>query len=269
MQRMAGGRRRGRTGRRAPRQLTFAVLAAGVLAFALLQSLVIPVLPTIQEELGATQADVTWVLTAYLLSASIFTPIVGRLGDMTGKKRMFVVALAALALGCLVAALATSLWVMIAARIIQGIGGGVLPLGVRDRPRRVRRGEGAGRGQVHSPSMAAAGTGVGLDPRRADRRPARSGLAVLAPADRPGGGGDRGALRRPGVAVPQRRAGSTGSRRCCCPAGWSRSCCRSAGRRSGAGARRSSWGCSPSPSSSRCCGWSSSPAPATRWWTCA
>src|SRR4051812_18354631 len=109
-------------GRRAPRQLTFAVLAAGVLAFALLQSLVIPVLPTIQAELGASQADVTWVLTAYLLSASICTPIVGRLGDMTGKKRMFVVALAALALGCLVAALATSLWVMIAARIIQGIG---------------------------------------------------------------------------------------------------------------------------------------------------
>ena len=59
-----GGGRRDRTGRRAPRQLTFAVLAAGVLSFALLQSLVIPVLPTIQEELGATQADVTWVLTA-------------------------------------------------------------------------------------------------------------------------------------------------------------------------------------------------------------
>src|SRR3954462_929571 len=122
-------------GRRAPRQLTFAVLAVGVLAFALLQSLVIPVLPTIQEQLGATQADVTWGLTAYLLSASIATPIVGRLGDMTGKKRMFVVALTARAVGCLVAALATDLWVMIVARIIQGIGGGVLPLGfgiVRD-----------------------------------------------------------------------------------------------------------------------------------------
>ena len=148
-------------GRRAPRQLTFVVLAAGVLAFALLQSLVIPVLPTIQEELGATQADVTWVLTAYLLSASIATPIVGRLGDMTGKKRMFVVALAVLALGCLVAALATSLWVMIAARIIQGIGGGVLPLGfgiVRDE-----FDEGRVPGAVSAlAAMAAAGTGVGL-----------------------------------------------------------------------------------------------------------
>jgi EmrB/QacA subfamily drug resistance transporter len=151
----------GTTGRRAPRQLTFAVLATGVMAFALLQSLVIPVLPTIQETLGATQADVTWVLTAYLLSASIFTPIVGRLGDMTGKKRMFVVALAALAIGCLLAALATSLGVMIAARIIQGIGGGVLPLGfgiVRDEfP------EDKVPGAISAlASMAAAGTGVGL-----------------------------------------------------------------------------------------------------------
>ncbi len=113
-----------RTGYRA----TFGVLAAGVLAFALLQSLVIPVLPTIQQALGTNQADVTWVLTAYLLSASIATPIVGRLGDSTGKKRMFVIALSALALGCLLAALATSLPVMIVARVIQGVGGGVLPL---------------------------------------------------------------------------------------------------------------------------------------------
>ena len=109
-------------------RVTFAVLAVGVAAFALLQSLVIPVLPTIQSSLGATQTDVTWVLTGYLLSASIFTPIMGRLGDMYGKKRFFVVALAALAAGSLLAALATALPVMVVARVIQGVGGGVLPL---------------------------------------------------------------------------------------------------------------------------------------------
>ncbi|MFD4366628.1 MFS transporter [Rhodococcus sp. NPDC058521] len=114
--------------RRAHHQVTFAVLTVGVGAYALLQSLVMPVLPTIQEGLGTTQTNVTWVLTAYLLSASIATPIMGRLGDMYGKKRLFVIALVALALGSLIAALATSLAVMIAARIIQGIGGGVLPL---------------------------------------------------------------------------------------------------------------------------------------------
>src|ERR1700710_1011211 len=114
--------------RRAHHQVTFAVLAAGVAAFALLQSLVTPVLPTIQVALGTTQSNVTWVLTAYLLSASIFTPILGRLGDMTGKKRMFVVALGALTVGCLISALATSLPIMILGRVIQGVGGGVLPL---------------------------------------------------------------------------------------------------------------------------------------------
>jgi EmrB/QacA subfamily drug resistance transporter len=116
------------TEQRAHHQVTFAVLAAGVAAYALLQSLVTPVLPTIQEALHTSQSNVTWVLTAYLLSASIFTPILGRLGDMRGKKRMFVIALVALAIGCLLSALATNLLVMIIGRIIQGVGGGVLPL---------------------------------------------------------------------------------------------------------------------------------------------
>ena len=58
--------------RRPHHQVTFAVLAVGVAAFALLQSLVVPVLSTLQADLHTTQNTVTWVLTAYLLSASIF-----------------------------------------------------------------------------------------------------------------------------------------------------------------------------------------------------
>jgi EmrB/QacA subfamily drug resistance transporter len=151
----------GTTERRAHHQVTFAVLAAGVIAFALLQSLVTPVLPTIEAALHTNQSDVTWVLTGYLLSASIFTPILGRLGDMTGKKRMFVLALGALAAGCLLAALATSLATMIVARVIQGIGGGVLPLAfgiIRDEfPRdRVAGAVGA------ISALIAVGAGVGL-----------------------------------------------------------------------------------------------------------
>ena len=117
-----------RAGQRAPYQATFAVLLVGVAAYALLQSLVLPVLPTIQHSLHTSQSAVTWVLTAYLLSASVFYSNSGRVGDMVGKKRIFVVALAALALGSLLAALATSIGVMIVARAIQGVGGGVLPL---------------------------------------------------------------------------------------------------------------------------------------------
>jgi EmrB/QacA subfamily drug resistance transporter len=108
--------------------VTFAVLALGIGAFALLQSLVIPVLTTVQHQLHTSQAAVTWVLTAYLLSASIMTPILGRVGDMAGKRRVFVATLAALAVGSLLAAVAPSIAVMIVARVIQGFAGGMLPV---------------------------------------------------------------------------------------------------------------------------------------------
>src|SRR3954453_18207828 len=108
----------------APRPgLVLAVLAVGGGADAMLQSLVVPALPVLQKELDTTPTGVAWIFTAYLLAASVATPIAGRLGDMFGKKRTLVVALAGLALGTLVAALATTLPLMIAARTIQGLGG--------------------------------------------------------------------------------------------------------------------------------------------------
>src|SRR6195952_1693987 len=79
-------------------QLTFVVLAVGASAYSLLQS------------------------------ASVFTPILGRVGDMIGKVRVLVIVLAVLAVGSILAALATSISVMIIARAIQGVGGGVIPL---------------------------------------------------------------------------------------------------------------------------------------------
>ena len=116
------------TTRRTPPQLIFAVLAAGAGFFAMMQSLISPVLSTIQHDLHTSQSTVTWVLTAYLLSASIFTPILGRIGDMVGKERMLVVTLIGLAVGCLLAAIAPNIGVLIIARLIQGIGGAVFPL---------------------------------------------------------------------------------------------------------------------------------------------
>ena len=115
--------------RRPHYQVTFAILAAGIGAYALLQSLVIPVLTTVAKELHTSQDAVTWVLTAYLLSASIMTPILGRAGDIFGKKWVFAGTLVALAAGSVLAALAPNLAVMIVARVIQGVAGGMLPLG--------------------------------------------------------------------------------------------------------------------------------------------
>ncbi|HVU91864.1 MAG TPA: MFS transporter [Jatrophihabitans sp.] len=109
-------------------QVTFTVIVVATTAYSMLQSLVTPVLPTIQHSLHTSQSTVTWVLTAYLLAASIATPIVGRLGDMMGKKRVLVAVLVMLAVGTLASALATSIGVMIVARVIQGAGGAILPL---------------------------------------------------------------------------------------------------------------------------------------------
>lgn len=107
---------------------TFAVLAIGTGAYSLLQSLVSPILPQLQIELHTTQNSVTWVLTAYLLAASVFTPIIGRVGDIVGKEKVLVCVLVAVALGSALAAVSTSIGWMIAARSIQGAGGGIIPL---------------------------------------------------------------------------------------------------------------------------------------------
>jgi EmrB/QacA subfamily drug resistance transporter len=117
------------------------VLALGGSAYALLQSLVVPALTVLQKDLHASASGVAWVFTAYLLAASVVTPIAGRLGDIFGKKRVLVVALAGLTLGSLLAAVVTTLPLMIAARTIQGLGGAIFPLSfgiIRDefpRPR--------------------------------------------------------------------------------------------------------------------------------------
>jgi len=105
-------------------------LALGGLAFAVLQSLVSPALATIGHELKATTSDVSWVVTAYLLSASVLTPILGRLGDIAGKRKVLIGVLAILAVGTVVAALAPSLAVLIIGRVLQGAAGAILPLSI-------------------------------------------------------------------------------------------------------------------------------------------
>jgi MFS family permease len=108
--------------------VTLAVLAVAALSYALLQTMVAPALPAIQRELDTTTTAVTWVLTVYLLTASIATPVLGRLGDIFGKERMLVVVLCVFALGSLVAALSHSIEVLVAGRAIQGAGGAIFPL---------------------------------------------------------------------------------------------------------------------------------------------
>ena len=114
--------------RRVSPNVTLAVLALCGVAYALLSSAIVPALPTMQRELHTSETGITWLLTAYLLAASVFTSIIGRLGDMYGKERMMLWTLGVLGVGTLLGAVSTALAPLILARFIQGAAGGIFPL---------------------------------------------------------------------------------------------------------------------------------------------
>jgi EmrB/QacA subfamily drug resistance transporter len=109
---------------------SLAVLAIGALAFALAQTTLIPMLTALRDELRTDTGGVAWVLTGYLLAAAVATPVAGRLGDMLGKRRLFVASLLVFAAGNAVSALGHSVEVVVAGRVLQGIGGGIVPLAI-------------------------------------------------------------------------------------------------------------------------------------------
>ncbi|MBG0568588.1 MFS transporter [Actinoplanes aureus] len=103
-------------------------LCLATAAYSVLQSLVVPALGVFQRELGTTPSGAAWLLTAFLLSASVSTPVLGRLADVYGKRRILLAALSAMSLGALTSAAATALPLMVAGRVVQGLGGAVFPL---------------------------------------------------------------------------------------------------------------------------------------------
>jgi EmrB/QacA subfamily drug resistance transporter len=109
------------------RVVFISLLLAGM-AFALSQTVVSPALPEIQRGFGADAAAAAWILTGYLLAASVATPIVGKLGDLFGLSKVLTIVLLIFAAGSVVCALAPTLGVLVVGRIIQGVGGGIFPL---------------------------------------------------------------------------------------------------------------------------------------------
>jgi EmrB/QacA subfamily drug resistance transporter len=107
---------------------TLAVLLLAAMSFALAQTTVAPAIPDMARELHASVADVTWTMSGYLVAAAVLTPIIGRLGDMFGKRRVLVLALAIFAGGGVLSAVASQLGLVIAGRVLQGAGGGIFPL---------------------------------------------------------------------------------------------------------------------------------------------
>ncbi|WP_406316134.1 DHA2 family efflux MFS transporter permease subunit [Streptosporangium sp. NBC_01639] len=107
------------------RLLALIVLCAGFLMIVLDQNIVNVALPTIQSDLGFSQADLAWVVNAYLIAFGGLLLLAGRLGDLIGRKRVFLVGLAVFTAASLWCGMATSQDMLIIARFVQGVGGAV------------------------------------------------------------------------------------------------------------------------------------------------
>ena len=107
-----------------------AVLALAGIVVSLMQTLVIPIVPELPKLLDAPASDAAWAVTATLLAAAVATPVVGRLGDMAGKRRMLLFSLVLLIAGSVVCGLSDSLVPMVVGRAMQGLSAAVIPLGI-------------------------------------------------------------------------------------------------------------------------------------------
>ncbi|WP_367323561.1 MFS transporter [Streptomyces sp. HUAS ZL42] len=106
------------------------VLAFAGIVVAVMQTLLVPVIKDLPQLLDTAPGNATWVLTSTLLSGAVATPIMGRLGDLYGKRRMLVLSLAVMVAGALVSAVTSDLLPMIVGRTLQGFAMGAIPLGI-------------------------------------------------------------------------------------------------------------------------------------------
>ncbi|MET0797093.1 MULTISPECIES: MFS transporter [Rhodococcus erythropolis group] len=106
------------------------VLSLSGVVVALQQTLVVPVLPAFATASGVSSATASWLVTSTLLTGAVATPLIGRLADMFGKRAMMLVCLAVMIVGCMVAALSQSFWLLILGRSLQGFATALLPVGI-------------------------------------------------------------------------------------------------------------------------------------------
>ncbi len=111
-------------------RLTVPVLAFGGILMAVMQTVVVPLLPDLPRLTGASAGTVSWMVTATLLSGAVLTPVLGRAGDMYGKRRVLMAALGLMTLGSVLCALTSDIGVLIAARTLSGAAAAVVPLSI-------------------------------------------------------------------------------------------------------------------------------------------
>ncbi|MET8780773.1 MFS transporter [Streptomyces sp. NPDC004589] len=106
------------------------VLAFAGIVVAVMQTLLVPVIKDLPQLLSTSPSNATWVLTSTLLSGAVATPIMGRLGDLYGKRRMLLASLAVMVVGALISGFTSAVLPMIVGRTLQGFAMGAIPLGI-------------------------------------------------------------------------------------------------------------------------------------------
>lgn len=109
---------------------TLLALSTAGMVVSVQQTLVVPLLPTLMHSFRVSVTDVTWVFTASLLAGAVATPLLARLGDMYGKKRLILATLVLLIIGSGICAVSGSLGVLIAGRALQGTSAALIPLAI-------------------------------------------------------------------------------------------------------------------------------------------
>ena len=114
------------------RRATGAIVALGCsgLLVSLLQTAVVPLIPQFPALMSVSSSSAAWLLTATLLAGAVSAPVLGRLGDMYGKRRMLLVSLGVILVSSVLAAVAPNFAVLLVARAMQGVGFGVIALGM-------------------------------------------------------------------------------------------------------------------------------------------
>src|SRR5687767_10304165 len=107
------------------RWLALYVLCGGLLMIVLDATIVNVALPSIQDDLGFSQSNLAWVVNAYLIAFGGLLLLAGRLGDLIGQRRIFLIGLGVFTAASLLCALAQTQEMLIAARFIQGAGGAI------------------------------------------------------------------------------------------------------------------------------------------------
>ena len=114
----------------APAGVVVAVLAFTGIVVSLMQTLIIPLIPQLPTLLDASASNTAWAITATLLAGAVAVPVMGRLGDMFGKRLLLMVSLVLMISGSIVGALSESLVPLVVGRALQGLAAGVIPLGI-------------------------------------------------------------------------------------------------------------------------------------------